>query len=138
MDFFNASGGLVSILGVGETAGSGGAEFRSPNGSQRVTLGLHEDGGPFVELSSEGKKVVEIAEGTTAEMGLRIWSTSGQTIGLENKRRNGYLVLKDAKGTSRVEAGTDQQFDDGMIKVYGPTGKCLPAITGIPCIMLAK
>jgi hypothetical protein len=111
---------------------------QSPDGSQKVLTGLHEGGSPYLELSSGGKKVAEIAEGTARdEWGLRIWNGSGQSIGLENLRGNGHLVLADAKGISRVEAGTEQN-GDGAVRVYGPTGKCIPGIAGIPCMMLAR
>lgn len=78
MDFYNAGGGLVTVLGVGETTGTGGAVFQSPDGSHSVVLGLHPDGLPFMELDAGGKKAAEIGPGTTAGMGLRIWDPPGK------------------------------------------------------------
>jgi hypothetical protein len=128
--FYNAGGAEVVDLGV-ETSGIGGARFQSPDGTRKAQLGVSLNGQPFLKFDDHQK---------TAELdpdGVHIWNSVVEIADLGILRGNGHLLLADAKGVSRVEAGTEEN-DDGAVKVYGPTGKCLPSIAGIPCRMVAK
>jgi len=128
--FYNSGGAPVIVLGV-ETTGIGGATFQSPDGKQRTQVGVSPDGVPFVKLNDD-KNTVQLDQ-----EGVYIWNGQVDIAELGILRGNGHLLLADAKGVSRVEAGTEQN-DDGAVKVYGPTGKCLPQIAGIPCMMVSK
>ena len=130
LKFYNASGAQVVVLGV-EQSGTGAAVFQSPDGTQKTQVGLTPTGEPFVRLDVPQTMVL------LDEVGLHIQKGQIEIADLGLMRGNGHLMLADAKGVSRVEAGTERN-DDGAVKVYGPTGKCLPQIAGVPCLMVSK
>jgi hypothetical protein len=137
MTFYNRASRAVLTEGVSRD-GSGLVIGQSPDEAERVVLGIDTQAKPAIGFVSGGQTRAKIGWGAqTNGMGFSVWNKDGLILDMGEKSGNGYLVLADAKLTTRVEAGTETN-GDGAVKVYGPTGKCGVPVAGIPCMMVAR
>jgi len=154
----DASGRTLVRIGEDPTSGGGAAFFLDKSGFDAVQLGVPAAGGGELWVQAPGDKhsVVVTADNEDSSVSL---NNSGEPVaeldakaelllGSSGKKHiavaelsvldgDGNLELDNAAGDTRVEAGTSKN-DDGLVRVTGPRGRCLPGVGGIACMLTAR
>lgn len=141
------SGDALRLLDVGATPGFSfraqlgrrqgdnyALVFTDPTGTHEVAgIGESTAGAGLAFVGDEAGHELVRLDGVTASPGARILDPKGVTIASisEDKANGGYLVLSDASGEGRVEAGA-AETGVGIVRALGPSNKGGAAGFGFP------